>query len=42
MEALQKVFDAIKTVLDYLKTLIAEIMAAAGLKEEETTAPANE
>lgn len=41
MEALQKVFDAIKTVLGYLKTFIEEILAAAGIeKEEETTAPA--
>ncbi len=42
MDAVQKVFDAIKTILGYLKAFIDEILAAAGIQKEEVEAPAEQ
>lgn len=40
MEALQKVFDAIKAILGYFETFAAEIMASLGLDQKDDEAAA--
>lgn len=37
MDALQKVFDAIKAVLGYFEAFVAEIMAALGISDDEAS-----